>query len=63
MSGAVSESAPLLAKTDHFEFFDIIKLALKGQSLDCLQQTGKTFTVTNKKTRHLGILPYKMTIF
>jgi len=37
MSGAVSKSSPLLAKADHFEFFEVVKDALKDHSNACLQ--------------------------
>ena len=40
MSGAVSESGPLVAKLDFFKHFQVLKDALKSHSYACLYEFG-----------------------
>ncbi|XP_054735539.1 putative serine protease K12H4.7 [Anastrepha obliqua] len=50
--GAISSSAPLLAKVDFSEFFEVVKASLKTHSTNCLEVIGQAIFEMETLTRH-----------
>uniref|UniRef100_A0A0A1XMQ0 Putative serine protease K12H4.7 n=1 Tax=Zeugodacus cucurbitae TaxID=28588 RepID=A0A0A1XMQ0_ZEUCU len=50
--GAISSSAPLLAKVDFVEYFEVVKASLATHSNNCLRAFGHAFAELETLTRH-----------
>ncbi|XP_067643764.1 putative serine protease K12H4.7 isoform X2 [Eurosta solidaginis] len=50
--GAISSSAPLLAKVDFFEYLEIVKVSLTTHSTSCLEAVGHGYAEIETLTHH-----------
>uniref|UniRef100_W8BKV3 Thymus-specific serine protease n=5 Tax=Ceratitis capitata TaxID=7213 RepID=W8BKV3_CERCA len=50
--GAISSSAPILAKVDFVEYFQVVKASLATHSAQCVEAFGRAFAVIETLLRH-----------